>query len=122
VNYKDVGTNEIIVGEKLIVDGTNEIIVGEKLIVDVVNKLIDSFQKLRLDSKEGLKKLLISIIQNEGKKIENYMFSSNVSKRTLERYIKILRENNIVEFIGEAKAKNSGYFLTEDFKKKIKLN
>jgi hypothetical protein len=65
-------------------------------------------------------KLIFLIIENEGKKIEEYSIITSIPKKTIERYIKILRENNIVKFIGEIKAKNSGYFLTEEFMKSVK--
>lgn len=122
VNYKSVGANEITVGEKILSDGANEQNDGEKILSDgALNKKIDSeILNVRKDLKQNIEKLLVSIIENEGKKVADYVQLTKFQKRAIERYIKVLRENNIIEFIGEPKAKNSGYFLTEDFRKRVK--
>jgi len=117
-------SSELIVGEKISSDGANELTVGEKISSDganeLVNKVVSEILNIRKDLKKNIEKLLVSIIENEGKKVVDYVLLTKFQKRAIERYIKILRENNLVEFIGETKAKSSGYFLTKDLKKKIK--
>jgi ATP-dependent DNA helicase RecG len=85
-----------------------------------IEEFIKSIENIRNTTKLNLLKLIFLIIENEGKKIEEYSIITSIPKKTIERYIKILRENNIVKFIGEIKAKNSGYFLTEEFMKSVK--
>jgi len=69
--------------------------------------------------KNKLSILLQAIINNEGKRVPDYLVSLNVSERTLERYIEQLRIAGLIEFRGDA-AQTGGYYLTEKVKKSIK--
>lgn len=106
----DEGSNKKVGGSNSLDEGSNK----------KIEEFIKSIENIRNTTKLNLLKLIFVIIENEGKKIEEYSIITSIPKKTIERYIKILRENNIVKFIGEIKAKNSGYFLTEEFMKSVK--
>jgi ATP-dependent DNA helicase RecG len=67
---------------------------------------------------DGVKKevaKLITLIQNkEGINAEQITAAIDKSKRTAERYLKIARTANLIEFIGAPKT--GGYYLTEEMK------
>lgn len=70
--------------------------------------------------KANLTILLKAIISNEGKRIPEYQEITQLgSERTIERYIQLLRDANLIEFIGEA-AQTGGYYLTKWLKEKLK--
>jgi ATP-dependent DNA helicase RecG len=68
--------------------------------------------------KQKLKELLIVIAKNEGFKSVDYIERTEIPKKSIERYLKILREAGMIEFIGDA-TQTGGYFLTQSFKSKL---
>jgi ATP-dependent DNA helicase RecG len=68
--------------------------------------------------KQKLKELLFVISKNEGFKSVDYIERTEIPKKSIERYLKILREAGMIEFIGDA-TQTGGYFLTQSFKSKL---
>ncbi|MDI6802979.1 MAG: hypothetical protein QME58_03915 [Bacteroidota bacterium] len=71
---------------------------------------------------DGVKNGLISVVtiitKNPGIRVEGIVPLVKKAKPTIERYIKILREINLIEYQGAPKT--GGYYLTENMKKKLK--
>ena len=63
--------------------------------------------------------LLKAIVDNEGKRIPQYEEITNFNKKTIERYISLLRDADLIEFKGEA-SQTGGYHLTPVLKKILK--
>ncbi len=89
------------------------------------NPVIASFFKeIEEVNKEGIKKLAIllkAILNNEGNRTPYYAEAIKLgTERTIERYIKQLKDANLVEFRGEATQKG-GYYLTPALKQKLNI-
>jgi len=69
--------------------------------------------------KDKLTILLKAIAANEGKKVPDYKGTTGLPDKTIERYIKQLKNAGLIEFIGDA-TQTGGYFLTEKMKAKLK--
>jgi len=69
--------------------------------------------------KRELNKLLTILIEIPGMKASEIAAKIDKSKPTVERYIKILKRYNVIEFIGAPKT--GGYHLTTNFKGKLAL-
>jgi len=69
--------------------------------------------------KEKLTTLLTAIINEEGKRTPFYKDVTKLTDSSIERYIKQLRENNLIEFKGNS-SQTGGYYLTEELKRKLK--
>lgn len=69
--------------------------------------------------KENLALLLTLIAGNEGLRVPEYNKILNASERTIERYLKQLREVGLIEFKGDA-SQTGGYYLTMEMKAKLK--
>lgn len=69
------------------------------------------------DSYANAERLLADICLYEGLKTHDYAEHLQVGTSTLSRYIKPLKQHNIVEFVGAPKT--GGYYLTKSFKQKI---
>jgi len=70
--------------------------------------------------KDKLKILLSAITAKEGMRVPYYEEMTKISIKTLERYIKQLRDANLIEFKGEA-PQTGGYYVTKELKKKLKI-
>ena len=103
INIKDEGDNDLDEGIKT-----------------SIRKSINDIVKIRSDTKSNLEKLLSAIYRVKGKKVKDYSLITGIPVKSIERYIKLLREENIIEFVGEKKAKDAGYYFTENFKNNIK--
>ena len=68
--------------------------------------------------KENLVTLITAIYQNEGARVPDYIDITGFSTSTIERYIKILRDAELVDFKGDA-AQTGGYYLTNKTKEVI---
>lgn len=68
--------------------------------------------------KKKLKDLLLVIYKSEGKKAKDYAESIDVSQRTIERYVKLLTDFNLIEFRGTSN-QTGGYYVAEKIKKII---
>lgn len=68
--------------------------------------------------KENLVILITAIYQNEGARVPEYTDLTGFSTSTIERYIKILRDGELIDFKGDA-AQTGGYYLTDKTKKVI---
>jgi ATP-dependent DNA helicase RecG len=66
-----------------------------------------------------LVKIIIAIKESPGMKVSEMVKSIGKTKRTVERYIKILRELELITFIGTVRV--GGYFLTEKIKTRLGL-
>lgn len=62
--------------------------------------------------------LLTAIANNQGKRVPDYEEITKLNKNTIERYMKQLRDADLIEFKGEA-SQTGGYQLTERFSKKL---
>ncbi|MDO8951476.1 MAG: hypothetical protein Q7U86_02565 [Draconibacterium sp.] len=69
--------------------------------------------------KEKLSHLLAAIYANEGKKTPDLIEIVKISERSMERYLKQLREVGLIEFKGVA-PQTGGYYLTEKLKEKLR--
>ncbi|OQX76720.1 MAG: hypothetical protein B6D61_08370 [Bacteroidetes bacterium 4484_249] len=108
-------------GIKDIVEGISPIDEGENILdrrtKTSIRKAINDIENIRSDTKSNLEKLLFAIYRVEGKKVKDYSLITGIPVKSIERYVKILREENIIIFRGEKKAKNAGYFFTKSFEK-----
>jgi len=68
--------------------------------------------------KDNLIVLITAIYQNEGARVPDYTELTGFSTSTIERYIKILRDAELIDFKGDA-AQTGGYYLTEKTKNTI---
>jgi hypothetical protein len=66
-----------------------------------------------------VKDILLAIVYNEGKRTKDYIKDTGIPKSSAERYLKIFRKAELVEYIGDT-LQTGGYFLTKSFKKKLK--
>lgn len=87
--------------------------------VEVEGAIEGAIEGATKNVKNKLKSLLKEIARNEGKRVPEYIEVINVSESTIERYLKQLRDANLIEFKGDA-AQTGGYYLTEAIKKKLK--
>lgn len=69
--------------------------------------------------KERLIMLLCLIIKNEGKRIPIYAEKSGIPEKTIECYIKRLRDANLIEFSKDEAPKVGGYYITKELFEKI---
>ncbi|MFZ1731636.1 MAG: hypothetical protein WBQ23_04285 [Bacteroidota bacterium] len=69
--------------------------------------------------KARLKSLLLAIASHEGKRTPEYSELTNIGIKSLERYIKKLKEAELIEFIGDA-PQTGGYFVAGQLKKALK--
>lgn len=60
--------------------------------------------------KKRLTKLLLAIVTNERKRVPEYSEMTGISPKTVERYMKILRDHELIEFTDEA-SHIGGYIL-----------
>jgi ATP-dependent DNA helicase RecG len=69
-----------------------------------------------------VKQKLVIVIQaiqaNEGKRLPDYEKTTSLKEKSLERYIKQLRDADLIEFQGDA-PKTGGYYLTKTLKEKL---
>lgn len=85
-----------------------------------IQKIIHNyFENETKKLKNTLTKLLYIIKNHTGLKGTEYGVILNLSDRTVDRYLKLLREANLIEFKGTS-TKTGGYFLTKKIKYKIK--
>lgn len=63
--------------------------------------------------------VLNAIVNNEGKRVPDYVAITNIPASSVERYIKQLKEAGLIYFSDEA-TQVGGYYLTEKLKKEIK--
>ena len=68
---------------------------------------------------EKLTILLGTIAINEGKRIPDFNEITKLPEKTIEGYIKRLKDAGLIEFKGDA-AQTGGYYLTEKMKLKLK--
>jgi len=71
---------------------------------------------------DGVKRELIFIVHlinnNPGINTKSIAESTNKPKPTIERYLRIAKETNMIEFQGSSKS--GGYYITEKMKEKLK--
>lgn len=68
--------------------------------------------------KTKLVTLLKAIYYNEKKRVPDYSEITGMSSKTVERYIRILRNSDLIDFVGEG-TKVGGYILTAPLKEVI---
>ncbi len=69
--------------------------------------------------KEKLIRLLIAIIEMPGNRVPYYAKRINIPEKSVENYIKRLRDANLIEFSKSTAPHVGGYFITKELKKKI---
>jgi ATP-dependent DNA helicase RecG len=94
-------------------DGTNE---GT---IEGTNQLLLSTTSSAVKTK--LIELLNKILEQQGKKTNDYKKLLNVSTISNERYLKLLKEANLIEFRGDS-LQNGGYFLTHKINKSVSFS
>lgn len=107
ITYKDVekesdGINTESGGISGISDGINTHIDG-------INQLITNLQKIKVTTKAELIKVAQLIQEKEGVRSAAISESLGYAQRTTERYLKVLTDNNIIEFRGALKT--GGYYI-----------
>ena len=65
--------------------------------------------------KERLVELLKAITYKEGERIPEYRILTGFPNSSFERYIKLLRDASLIQFMGDS-PKTCGYFLTSGIK------
>ena len=111
VNLKIEGVNDEIEGVNLKIEGVND------AVNDAVN---DGSIKGVIQSVKGkIIILLKTIVENEGSRIPDYKKTTGFSDKSIERYLKMLRDGDLIEFKGEA-PKTGGYYLTMKMKAYLK--
>jgi predicted HTH transcriptional regulator len=78
-----------------------------------------TIEKEAMQVKKKLTTLLFVVAANEGGKRADYIKMTGFSRNSVDRYIKLLIENKLIEFIGSA-TQTGGYFLTALAKKLLK--
>ena len=69
--------------------------------------------------KEKLALLLKAIAENEGKKVPDYAAVTKIPVSSVERYIKQLKDANLINF-SDRSTLLGGYYLTNEMKQKMK--
>jgi predicted HTH transcriptional regulator len=102
------------------IEGTIEKISVNKMIIEKkIEGTIEGTIEATIEVKKKLSILLSAIALNEGKRRLAYRKIAGLSESTINRYIKLLIENQLVEFRGESN-QTGGYFLTSLAKKILK--
>lgn len=92
------------------VSGVNE---GINTLSEGVNEVIeDVFKNLRSDARKNLHQILYQIHRHQGSNTRFLIEKTNIPLKSLERYIKQLKEAELIEFRGAPKT--GGYFVTKD--------
>ena len=60
----------------------------------------------------------MAIVYDEGKRVKDYVKSTGIPKSSIERYLKLLRDAGLIQFIGDA-PQTGGYYLMEQLKKEV---
>lgn len=63
--------------------------------------------------------ILKCVVTNEGKRNDTYVSMTKIPIGSIGRYMKLLRESGLIEFIGEA-TQTGGYFLTDKMRNILK--
>lgn len=116
--YADKGTVQFIEGVtfKTIIPvslGTNGIIGGA-----IGGAIEEAFGKKTKGIKDKLIFLLNMIAGNGGQRTPDLIKVMKVSERSLERYLKLLKEADLIEYKGNS-TQSGGYYLTEKMNTKI---
>ncbi|MDP3643906.1 MAG: putative DNA binding domain-containing protein [Bacteroidota bacterium] len=100
-------------------DIEGEAAVSTKTIGGAIGGAIEEISKgVTMKVKEKLMTIITAIHSNEGKKTPDLINILKVSERSIERYLKQLREAGLIEFKGNS-ALTGGYYLTEKMKAKL---
>lgn len=84
-----------------------------------INIIIDNaFDNINADLKDRLIQLLKVIEINGGKRVPELSEITQFTNKSLERYIKRLRDAKLIEYKGKA-TRSGGYFLTKSIKRKL---
>ena len=119
------GVNESSEGAIIEIEGVNDQIEGVNLKIEGVNDAINdalnnkSIKSVIKSVKSKLIILLNTIAENEGSRIPDYKNATGLSDKSIERYLKMLRDGDLIEFKGEA-PKMGGYYLTMKMKAYLK--
>jgi len=112
-----VGVNDVNVGVNDVNVGVNDVNVG------VVDKLIDNiYNKSNKKIKEKLSVILKTIMNCEGNRLTEIIKESQLtdSNRNIERHLKMLKDESLIKFKGNA-PKTGGYYTTDKLKIKLEL-
>ncbi len=103
------------------VEGVNDKIADaiENSIKKVIEEVItDTLKKSNKSTRTNLASLLNTIVENEGKRNPEYSELLNIPVKSIERYIQLLKEADLIQFIGNS-PKTGGYYITEKLKRKL---
>lgn len=78
-----------------------------------------AFEGATSKRKSKLVALLTAIVNDEGKKVPDYVKTIKSSDSSIERYLRDLKEVGLIYFRGEA-TQTGGYYLTEKFKENLR--
>ncbi len=118
LNSKVEGLNPKVEGLNSKVEGINPKVEGINPKVEGLNPKVEGLiSKItnREDIRDKLRTILRAIIKNEGERIPQYVEITGFSKKTLERYIALLKKHDLVIYEGNSK-KTGGYFFNKKFK------
>jgi ATP-dependent DNA helicase RecG len=105
------GINATSEGINAISEGINVTSEGIKAVVEGL------FEGLRSDATKNLAEILFQIHSHQGTNASDLSTKNGISPKSLQRYVKQLKEADLIEFKGARKT--GGYFTTEIFAKKI---
>ena len=91
-------------------------------IVEFINRSTSKTEGAIEGATKGVKSKLVELLKiiaaNEGKRVPDYKTVTGLPESTIERYIKILKDANLVIFKGDA-AHTGGYYLTKKLSNKL---
>lgn len=108
-------------------DGENHALYADEVAKLIYNREIEkviegviegSIEGINTRIKPKLVKVLKSIIINENKRLPEYVKMTRLNAKSIERYIKILREGGLINFTRGGK-KMDGYYITNKGKEKL---
>lgn len=105
------GINAKSEGINVISEGINVTSEGVKAVVEGL------FEGLRSDAAKNLVEILFQIHSHQGASASDLTAKTGVSPKSLQRYVKQLKEADLIEFKGARKT--GGYFTTENFNNKL---
>jgi ATP-dependent DNA helicase RecG len=126
VDAVDNRINDTLNANNRINDAANDTLNGVDVLDDRINKTIRtiieqwSLNLYKKPVREKLIKLAVSLFQREGLKAEDLAMMLQLKLQAIKRYLKILKEKNIIE--RPYPKKEGGYYLTQSFKKEIEKN
>ena len=122
---KTAGNQILTAGNQTLTAGNQTLAAGNQILTagnqtskkDIGKHIDDTISVKKKPAKQQFHDLVYTILNNEERDAEYYSTLLNINPRTIERYLKRLKEASIIEAIGKTKA--TIYKITQEFKRKI---